>query len=76
MDGQDVELAHERLTMRVDPDPVTRDGGRIARDVLATLRGERARFAPRSGHPVAMMLDEWIARLECYAACPLLPMSG
>ena len=74
MDERDVVLAHEPMMAWVDPEPVLRDAGRIAREVLATLQGERARFAPRSGHPVAMMLDEWIGRLEAYAAGPLLPI--
>lgn len=76
MDGRDVVVAHEPLAAWIDPDPVLRDDGRIVREIIVTLQGERGRFAPHSGHPVAMMLDEWIARLERFAASPLLPMPG
>ena len=73
MDERDVVLTHEPIMAWVDPEPVLRDAGRVVREIIATLQGERARFAPRSGHPVAMMLDEWIGRLEAYAGSPLLP---
>ena len=74
MNGQDAVLGLEALVVKVSRDRAIGDDGRIARELIGTLAAERARFAPRSGHPVAMMLDEWIARLEAYAACPLLPM--
>lgn len=73
MDGQDVVLAQGPVAAWIDADPAA-NPGRIAGDLAAVLRAERARFAPRSGHPVAMMLDEWVARLEAYAARPLLPV--
>ena len=76
MNAQDVVLTQNAFAAWVEPDSVLRDDGRIARDLILTLQAKRAQFAPRSGHPVAMMLDEWIERLERYAAAPLLPVPG
>ena len=74
MDAFDLLVTQSSTVDAVDPDRVLRDDGRIARELLDVLRAQRAQFGPRSSHPVAMMLDEWIARLAEHAARPLLPL--
>ena len=74
MDAFDLLFTRGPAAARIDPEPVLRDSGQIVRELADLLRGERRRFAPRSGHPVAMMLDEWISRLEEFAAHPVPPM--